>query len=230
MANLPEDMRLSDEAFNRITYVIPKFHLYGHGSKCQTTYSLSYLPWSAETDGEDPERWWAHINPVSMSTKIMGPGSRTDTIDDHAAAWNWRKIVGLGMSLFSIVVPFLLTVRIGSSLHARFQKAVSMSARHTALHDEYSAEFTEENIAAWKQMIVDWESDRTKPNPFEETDTRMSSVVYDNDMSMLTSFGDSSMAEVRLELAREEVTEPPRTQSSSPNEFLYKGLEIEELQ
>ncbi|KAF9487229.1 hypothetical protein BDN71DRAFT_1352054, partial [Pleurotus eryngii] len=79
----------------------------------------------------------------------MGPGSRTDTIDDHAAVWNWRKIVGLGMSL-----------------HARFQKAVSMSARHTALHDEYSAEFTEENIAAWKQMIIDWESDRTKPNPF----------------------------------------------------------------
>jgi hypothetical protein len=46
----------------------------------------------ARTDGEDPERWWAHINPVSMSTKEMGPGARLDTLDDHAAAWNWQKI------------------------------------------------------------------------------------------------------------------------------------------
>lgn len=38
------------------------------------------------------------------------------------------------------------------------------------------------------------------------------------------------MAEIRLELAREEVTEPPRNQSIGVNEFLYKGLELEELQ
>ncbi|KAG5219690.1 hypothetical protein IMY05_C4794000100 [Salix suchowensis] len=87
-----------------------------------------------------------------------------------------------------------------------------MSARHTALHDEYTTEFNEEDITVWKQMIVDWESDRTKPNPFEETDTYL------------------SMAAVRLELAREEVNEPACAQSNSPNEFLYKGLEIEELQ
>ncbi|KAF9494569.1 hypothetical protein BDN71DRAFT_1431646 [Pleurotus eryngii] len=154
MANFPKSMCLSDEAFDHVTYVIPKFHLYGHGSKCQTTYSLSYIPWSTETDGEDPE----------------------------------------------------------CCLHARFQKAVSMSARHTALHDEYTTEFNEEDITVWKQMIVDWESDRTKPNPFEETDTYL------------------SMAAVRLELAREEVNEPACAQSNSPNEFLYKGLEIEELQ
>ncbi|KAF9501090.1 hypothetical protein BDN71DRAFT_1555892 [Pleurotus eryngii] len=197
MANFPESMHLSDEAFDHVTYIIPKFHLYGHRSKCQTTYSLSYILWSAETDGKDPERWWAHINPVSMSIKIMGLGSRMDTIDDHAATWNWWKIVDL---------------EIGNSLHARFQKVVSMSARHTALHDEYTTEFNEEDITIWKQMIVDWESDRTKPNPFEETNTYL------------------SMAAVHLELAREEVTEPAHAQSNSPNKFLYKGLEIEELQ
>ena len=53
----------------------------------------------ARTDGEDPERWWAHINPVSMSTKEMGPGARLDTLDDHAGAWNWRKITGFGTCL-----------------------------------------------------------------------------------------------------------------------------------
>ncbi len=96
IANLPDEMRLSEDEQERLVFVIPKFHLYGHGASCQLSYSLNYLPWSAETDGEDPERWWSHINPVSMSTKIMGPGSRVDTIDDHAAAWNWGKITGFG--------------------------------------------------------------------------------------------------------------------------------------
>jgi len=50
----------------------------------------------AHTDSEDPECWWAHINPASMSTKEMGPGARLDTLDDHTGAWNWQKIVGFG--------------------------------------------------------------------------------------------------------------------------------------
>ncbi|KAL4259308.1 CxC2-like cysteine cluster KDZ transposase-associated domain-containing protein [Pleurotus pulmonarius] len=117
------------------------------------------------------------------------------TIDDHAAAWNWRKIVNLGKSLLG-----------------HYQKAVLMSARHAALHAEYSAEFSEADLTAWKQMIVDWETDRTNPNPFEEKEKHW------------------SMADIRLELAREEVTEPARIQSVGTNEFLYKGLELEELQ
>ena len=41
---------------------------------------------------------------------------------------------------------------------------------------------------------------------------------------------DSSMAEVRLELAKEDADAPLRRHSVSDNEFLYKGLELEELQ
>ena len=80
-----------------ITYVIPKFHILGHGHDCQTRFSLNYNKHSAHTNGEEPERWWAHINPLSMSTREMGPGARHDTIDDHAAAWNWRKITNFGI-------------------------------------------------------------------------------------------------------------------------------------
>ncbi|KAF9491411.1 hypothetical protein BDN71DRAFT_1398408, partial [Pleurotus eryngii] len=96
IANLPDEMCLSEDKQECLVFVIPKFHLYGHSASCQLSYSLNYLPWSAETDREDPERWWSHINPVSMSTKIMGLGSHIDTIDDHAAAWNWGKITGFG--------------------------------------------------------------------------------------------------------------------------------------
>jgi Kyakuja-Dileera-Zisupton transposase len=96
----PKIMRIPPSVFINITYVIPKFHIYGHGSSCQFRFSLNFLKWSARTNGEDIERWWAHLNPLSMSTKEMAPGARTDTIDDHAAAWNFRKIVGFGMCFF----------------------------------------------------------------------------------------------------------------------------------
>jgi hypothetical protein len=94
---LPEFMRISLDQLKSARFVIPKFHIYGHGASCQTRYSLNFLPFMARIDGEDPERWWAHINPVSMSTKEMGPGARLDTIDDHARAWNWNKIIGFGL-------------------------------------------------------------------------------------------------------------------------------------
>jgi hypothetical protein len=93
---LPNSMQLSAEQTRLLRFAIPKFHISAHGASCQSNFSLNYQQHMARTDGEDPERWWAHINPVSMSTKEMGPGARLDTLDDHAAAWNWQKIAGFG--------------------------------------------------------------------------------------------------------------------------------------
>jgi hypothetical protein len=97
LVQLPDSMQLSDKQLHLLRFAIPKFHISAHGPECQSKFSLNYQPHMACTDGEDPERWWAHINPVSMSTKEMGPGARLDTLDDHASAWNWRKITGFGM-------------------------------------------------------------------------------------------------------------------------------------
>jgi hypothetical protein len=107
MLQLPLSMQLSQSSLDNMKKVIPKLHIHGHGKSCQTNFSLNYLKHSARTDGEEPERWWAHINPVSVSTREMGPGARYDTIDDHAAAWNWRKITGFGM--FLTIYSFQIT-------------------------------------------------------------------------------------------------------------------------
>ena len=104
LPQLPEIMRLNSEQLAAARFVIPKFHIYAHGLSCQTLFSLNFLPFMARTNGEEPERWWAHINPVSMSTKEMGPGARLDTLDDHAAAWNWRKITGMGKHLSRVTM------------------------------------------------------------------------------------------------------------------------------
>ena len=50
----------------------------------------------ARTDGEGVEEEWSHIN-VALSTKVMGPGSRHDTLNDHWDAWNWQKVVLMGL-------------------------------------------------------------------------------------------------------------------------------------
>jgi len=71
---------------NNISFatVIPKFHILGHGKKCQSIWSLNYCSRMGRMDGEGVESEWSHINPVAMSTKVMGPGARHDTLDDHS--------------------------------------------------------------------------------------------------------------------------------------------------
>jgi hypothetical protein len=84
------------------TFGIPKFHLGAHGLKCLSVFSWNFLRWSARTDGEGIKRIWAHINPLVYSTREMGPGLQSDTLDVHWSAWNWRKVLDLGA--FSLVL------------------------------------------------------------------------------------------------------------------------------
>jgi len=81
----------------KIIFLVQKFHLPAHVSKCQTAFSFNFTPQVGRTDGEAPECGWADINPVAASTREMGPGSRRDTLDDHFGDWNWKKVVAFGM-------------------------------------------------------------------------------------------------------------------------------------
>jgi hypothetical protein len=130
---LPSIMQPPNRVIDSTKFVIPKMHIYGHGKSCQTRYSLNFLKYSARTDGEDPERWWAHINPVTTSTREMGPGSRQDTIDDHAAAWNFCKIIGFGEYLiifFSAYSDTVLAKDRRCSHNFRTRLKCGLSTRH----------------------------------------------------------------------------------------------------
>jgi hypothetical protein len=94
-----QELQFSKALLAVIIFVIPKFHIYAHGPSCQTKFSLNYIRYSGRSNGEDPERWWSHINPASMQTKEMGPGARINTLDDHALRWNWQKIIGFSVSI-----------------------------------------------------------------------------------------------------------------------------------
>lgn len=93
--NAPPELRFN---FNikDLEFAIPKFHLLAHGQPCNIPYSLNYKKGVGRVDGEGVERCWSNLNGVAPSTRQMGPGSRKDTIEDHAGHHNWRKTVNLG--------------------------------------------------------------------------------------------------------------------------------------
>ena len=82
-----------DLVVTAIRYLIPKFHLPGHGLTCQSHFSHSLAPGVGRMDGEGIEQDWSWINPAATSTKQMGPGARHDTLDDHWGDMNWCETV-----------------------------------------------------------------------------------------------------------------------------------------
>lgn len=38
------------------------------------------------------------MNPTALSTREMGPGARHLALDDSWSGWNWKKILGMGIT------------------------------------------------------------------------------------------------------------------------------------
>jgi hypothetical protein len=79
---------------------VPPFHIPAHSKKCQSAFSFHLLPGVGRTCGETVETEWAHINPVSVSTKEMSPYAREETLDDHWNSWNHLRRAKLGSFVF----------------------------------------------------------------------------------------------------------------------------------
>ncbi|KAG2345649.1 hypothetical protein BDR05DRAFT_1013616 [Suillus weaverae] len=140
-----------------VHFFIPKFHLPVHVSKCQTIFSFNFTHFVGHTDGEAPERGWSNINPIASSMKAMGPGCRRDTLDDHFGDWNWKKVVGLGLSLLS-----------------KMKETTAEKGEHRAAFEEFDSVITPENRTAWKAEMEAWEEN---PNNITVTITQASACL-----------------------------------------------------
>ncbi|KAG2135246.1 hypothetical protein DEU56DRAFT_981136 [Suillus clintonianus] len=200
MSAFPQQYHL-DHDTKTITFLVPKFHLPAHILSCQTTYSFNFIKGVGRTDGEAPERGWADINPIATSTREMGPDSRRDTLDDHFNDWNWKKVCLMGKTL------------------ARKLKAAlpEVLERRCDLND-FEAALDSSQLACWKEDVVAWEADRSKPNPFELKVTAV------------------SQASVRLALSKAEADDIERGTSMSlhddisPSMLISSGLDLEDQQ
>ncbi|KAG9218393.1 hypothetical protein CCMSSC00406_0010409 [Pleurotus cornucopiae] len=134
----------------RLTFLVPKFHLYAHRTECQINYSFNLTPGVGRTDGESPERGWAAMNPVASSTKEMGPGSRRDTLDDHFGDYNWRKVTSLHAALLR-----------------KMQEAVEMRAEHVGNFLDFSDSLPATIVQQFYGLVLQWESGSSEQNPYE---------------------------------------------------------------
>ncbi|TRM55168.1 hypothetical protein BD626DRAFT_579315 [Schizophyllum amplum] len=136
-----------DEA--RIRFVIPKLHIHGHKLLCQLLFNLNWTCGCARTDGEGVERPWAAFGALGTSLRAMGPGSASDTINDHIFFWNGCREISLGR----------LTRR-------RLIDGFAELAIQTAELDEFR-KGQAEHADRWEAAVIAFESDRSQPNPFE---------------------------------------------------------------
>ncbi|KEP46268.1 hypothetical protein V565_208720, partial [Rhizoctonia solani 123E] len=112
---------------------IPKWHLVGHIPECYVRYSLDHTQYVGRIDGEGVERVWAHQNEHSGSTSEQGPGMRTDSMTNVAEQWN-----------------FEIMCRLEKALPERYRKAQPEYIKQKKVHEELTAEFPQDKIAAWE--------------------------------------------------------------------------------
>ncbi len=92
--------------------LIPKFHEPAHLEKLHEQYSFNLAEGVGLSDGECPERVWSAHNALAGSTRTMGPGTRSDILDDHFGHWNWLKYSSMGAYRYcrSFIIHILIAM------------------------------------------------------------------------------------------------------------------------
>ncbi|KAF9491277.1 hypothetical protein BDN71DRAFT_1592386 [Pleurotus eryngii] len=201
----------------RLTFLIPKFHLYVHRTECQINYSFNLTPGVGCTDGESPERGWAAMNPVTSSTKEMGPGSRRDTLDNHFSDYNWWKVTSLH-ELKLIYMFSDISMYHDAALLSKMQEAVEMRAEHIGNFLGFSDSLPATIVQQFYRLVLQWESGSSEQNPYE---AKVEAI---------------SVKRIRLELAQEEASAVERDKellmhdTVSPSILITQGLELQDQQ
>ncbi|KAM6491450.1 hypothetical protein JOM56_013019 [Amanita muscaria] len=149
MEDFPSFMHINENT--NIDVGIPSWHINGHGPRCQSNFSLSYMQGVGRTCGEEVETSWAQTNALGASTREMGPGARHETLNDQWGGCNFRKITGF-RKLFV----------------KRLETACVMRDKHCELFAKFSGTFSAKTIEAWQGMIWAWNADHSNSNPYEE--------------------------------------------------------------
>ena len=149
----PPNLRIP--ATTKLIPAILKLHEPMHGRKNHMGYSLNFIPGVGKADMEIPERMWAGHNGLGNSTKMQGPGSCHDVLDDHFSFWNWLKYVGLGKTML------------------RYKAALAECNRQVEGHRGLTDSLDPKLVAKWEAMCVAWEEDaypKKCPNPYQKED------------------------------------------------------------
>ncbi|KDR65401.1 hypothetical protein GALMADRAFT_81900, partial [Galerina marginata CBS 339.88] len=181
---------------------IPKLHEPMHGKANHEVYSLNLIPGVGASDLETPERVWAGHNALGNSTKTMGPGSRSDVLDDHFSFWNWRKYVGLGKTLMR-----------------RYKASLAERNIQVEGHRGLTHALDPDLVQSWEAMCIEWEMDefpKTMPNPYYTKNTSLTESQIRKELA----------DEEELHLANGGIS----LHATSASAFLTMGLDLEHIQ
>ncbi|KAF7319241.1 CxC2 domain-containing protein [Mycena chlorophos] len=131
-----------------VSYDIVWSSLFADSFASWNKYNLNYVPGGGQTDAEGIERAWAGAARMAASTRQMGPGARSDLLDDYWSFWNWRKLIGL---------PSLLRRRLDNAEIERDRQLEAFES-----FSQQQAEHTEE----WRNMVLEHEEDGSKNDPY----------------------------------------------------------------
>jgi hypothetical protein len=148
-----------------VARVVPKFHLAAHKPECRANFSLNFEPGVGRKDMEGPERTWFGLQ-GGGSTKDQGPGFWSDSMDNKFSHWNWTKLIGLGR-IFLYLSKHALTDRsTGPLFKKKYLNALTQSKVHAEELVFLNQKLPEDVRNTWTGMIIEWERDRKKPNPY----------------------------------------------------------------
>ncbi|KAF9470371.1 hypothetical protein BDN70DRAFT_780429, partial [Pholiota conissans] len=181
--------------------LIPKFHEPAHEEKNHEQFSFNFAIGVGKTDGEVPERVWAGHNGLGGSTKMQGPGSRHDVLDDHFGFWNWQKYCGMGTTLMR-----------------RYKAAVIERNRQVEAHRGFTESLPSAMLTTWDAICVEWDADRfpkTAANPFAVCGAHISQAAVKEQLALEE---------------KERAQKIPALHATGPSVWLAMGLELEDTQ
>jgi len=241
MDKMPTSLQLNLRDRN-LTFLVPKFHLPAHIPSCQWSFSFNWSKGVGRTDGEEPERGWANLNPAASSTKDMGPGHCRDTLDDYFGDWNWKKLIGLGLLPFSLSIEcFSPALLLGPSILRKIKEAVPEGNDHRIDFEELSRSLKQkfpEQVALWMQQVEAWEADSSRPNPFEvksEGEFNFNNTLFTSSQSC-SNFSGITQASIRKQLAKDEAQESADESELrlhpdvTPSILIGAGIDLEDQQ
>lgn len=218
MKTWPDSIKIPSQTKTRP--LIPKLHEPGHKKINHEKFSFNFAHGVGQTDGECPERIWAHHNVLGNATKTQGPGSRQDVLDDHFGFWNWQKYAGMG-----------------STLMRRYKAAIRDRNIQVEGHRGFTATVPLDLVASWEAVCAAWDasphSKRVK-NPYHTQGARkcLPRAAFHTRTNPLTS--DLTEAKVQKELAEQEdlrlADGGVALHETTPLVFLNLAMDLEDLQ
>ena len=225
------NLKLSSLSYWRV--VVPKFHLAGHGTDCQLAFNINFTHGAGRMTGEMIESGWAQSNSMAIWTRENGPFTRRAVLDDHWNSENWRKLRRLRKQVRRCSLPSALISFPGTSLLKNLQNSLAWSKAQRLIAEDASQSLSKETLAEWTQMRLDFDQDRTKPNPYEEPETCES-------LELSQSFSPLNPVVVTMESLKRRLDEDERRElrqgrtpsphTVSANIFVCSALEVEREQ